>query len=214
MAAADAVDLIFIPGLSTAEKATEVSGRGVGMDIVRTNIENLGGSIAIDTGLGKGTRFTIRLPLTVAIVQGLLISSAGATYIMPLASVVETLTVSRSEIKSINQHEVIRLRDSIVPIMELENVLGRQTKRAEIGEHNLIVVIKAGERLAGLVVDDLMERQEIVVKPLGSYLGDIEGISGATILGDGKVALILDAASLAKMMVNSGQSPTLNVPAR
>jgi two-component system chemotaxis sensor kinase CheA len=214
MAAADAVDLIFIPGLSTAEKATEVSGRGVGMDIVRTNIENLGGSIAIDTGLGKGTRFTIRLPLTVAIVQGLLISSAGATYIMPLASVVETLTVSRSEIKSINQHEVIRLRDSIVPIMGLENVLGRQTKRAEIGEHNLIVVIKAGERLAGLVVDDLMERQEIVVKPLGSYLGDIEGISGATILGDGKVALILDAASLAKMMVNSGQSPTLNVPAR
>jgi two-component system chemotaxis sensor kinase CheA len=200
MSEADAVNLIFIPGLSTAEKATEVSGRGVGMDIVRTNIENLGGSIAIETNLGKGTKFTIRLPLTVAIVQGLLISSGGATYIMPLGSVVETLTVAGADIKTINQREVIRLRDSIVPIMGLENVLGRQGSRVKLGEHNLIVVIKAGERLAGLVVDNLMERQEIVVKPLGSYLGDIEGISGATILGDGRVALILDAASLSKMM--------------
>jgi two-component system chemotaxis sensor kinase CheA len=200
MSEADAVNLIFIPGLSTAEKATEVSGRGVGMDIVRTNIENLGGSITIETNLGKGTKFTIRLPLTVAIVQGLLISSGGATYIMPLGSVVETLTVAGADIKTINQREVIRLRDSIVPIMGLENVLGRQGSRVKLGEHNLIVVIKAGERLAGLVVDNLMERQEIVVKPLGSYLGDIEGISGATILGDGRVALILDAASLSKMM--------------
>jgi two-component system chemotaxis sensor kinase CheA len=196
----DAINLIFIPGLSTAEKATEVSGRGVGMDIVRNNIENLGGSIAIETTLGQGTRFTIRLPLTVAIVQGLLISSGGATYIMPLGSVVETLTVAGTDIKTINQREVIRLRDSIVPIMGLENILGRQGSRTKLGEHNLIVVIKAGERLAGLVVDNLMERQEIVVKPLGSYLGDIEGISGATILGDGRVALILDAASLSKMM--------------
>lgn len=214
MPTAEAVNLIFIPGLSTAEKATEVSGRGVGMDIVRTNIENLSGSISIETNLGKGTKFTIRLPLTVAIVQGLLISSAGAIYIMPLASVVETLTVAKADIKTINQREVIRLRDSIVPIMGLESVLGRQSRAAELKEHNLIVVIRAGERLAGLIVDDLMERQEIVVKPLGSYLGDIEGISGATILGDGKVALILDAASMAKMMIKGVQPPVPSAFAR
>ena len=205
MSAADAVNLIFIPGLSTAEKTTDVSGRGVGMDIVRTNIDNLGGSIAIETILGKGTKFIVRLPLTVAIVQGLLISSAGDTYIIPLASVMETLTVARADIKTINQREVIRLRDSIVPIIGLEKVLGRSTKPTRLSEHNLVVVIKAGERLAGLVVDSLMERQEIVVKPLGNYLGDVEGISGATILSDGNVALILDASSLAKMMVRGGQ---------
>ena len=205
MSAADAVNLIFIPGLSTAEKTTDVSGRGVGMDIVRTNIDNLGGSIAIETVLGKGTKFIVRLPLTVAIVQGLLISSAGDTYIIPLASVMETLTVARADIKTINQREVIRLRDSIVPIIGLEKVLGRSRKPTRISEHNLVVVIKAGERMAGLVVDSLMERQEIVVKPLGNYLGDVEGISGATILSDGNVALILDASSLAKMMVRGGQ---------
>ena len=175
------------------------------MDIVRTNIDNLGGSIAIETVLGKGTKFIVRLPLTVAIVQGLLISSAGDTYIIPLASVMETLTVARADIKTINQREVIRLRDSIVPIIGLEKVLGRSRKPTRISEHNLVVVIKAGERMAGLVVDSLMERQEIVVKPLGNYLGDVEGISGATILSDGNVALILDASSLAKMMVRGGQ---------
>ncbi len=200
LSANDAINLIFLPGFSTAEKTTEVSGRGVGMDIVRTNIENLGGSILIDSVLGRGTRFTLRLPLTVAIVQGLLIASGATTYIMPLASVVETIKVGRNEIQTINCNPVIRLRDSIVPIINLEDLLNRQKWNNQINEQNLIVIIGNGANLIGLIVDDLMERQEIVVKPLGKYMDDVEGITGGTILGDGNVALILDALSLSKMM--------------
>jgi two-component system chemotaxis sensor kinase CheA len=196
----DAVNLIFLPGFSTAEKTTEVSGRGVGMDIVRTNIENLGGSIAIESEVGKGTKFILRLPLTVAIVQGLLIASGATTYIMPLASVFETIKVDREDIQTINRNPVIRLRDSIVPIVNLENLLNRRKWNNQLNDQNLIVIIGNGANLTGLVVDDLMERQEIVVKPLGKYMEDIQGISGGTILGDGNVALILDALSLSKMM--------------
>ncbi len=196
----DATNLIFLPGFSTAEKTTEVSGRGVGMDIVRTNIENLGGSITIESNVGAGTRFILRLPLTVAIVQGLLNASGSTTYIMPLASVVETIKVDREDIQTINRNPVIRLRNSIVPIMNLENLLNRRKWNNHLNDQNLIVIIGNGANLTGLVVDDLMERQEIVVKPLGKYMEDIEGISGGTILGDGNVALILDALSLSKMM--------------
>jgi two-component system chemotaxis sensor kinase CheA len=196
----DAINLIFLPGFSTAEKTTEVSGRGVGMDIVRTNIENLGGSIAIESNVGAGTKFILRLPLTVAIVQGLLIASGSTTYIMPLASVLETIKVDREDIQTINKNPVIRLRNSIVPIVNLENLLNRRKWDNHLNDQNLIVIIGNGANLTGLVVDDLMERQEIVVKPLGKYMEDIEGISGGTILGDGNVALILDALSLSKMM--------------
>jgi two-component system chemotaxis sensor kinase CheA len=197
----DAINLIFLPGFSTAEKTTEVSGRGVGMDIVRTNIENLGGSITIESSVGVGTKFILRLPLTVAIVQGLLIACGATTYIMPLASVVETIKVDRGDIQTINRNPVIRLRDSIVPIVNLDNLLNRRKWNNELNEQNLIVIIGNGANLTGLVVDDLMERQEIVVKPLGKYMEDIQGISGGTILGDGNVALILDALSLSKMML-------------
>jgi two-component system chemotaxis sensor kinase CheA len=200
LSANDAIDLIFLPGFSTAEKTTEVSGRGVGMDIVRTNIENLGGSISIDSAAGKGTKFTLRLPLTVAILQGLLIDSGATTYIMPLASVVETIKVAREDIQTISCNPVIRLRDSIVPIVNLESLLYRQKWDNHLNDQNLVVIIGNGANLTGLVVDDLMERQEVVVKPLGKYMDDVEGIAGGTILGDGNVALILDALSLSKMM--------------
>ncbi len=196
---AESINLIFMAGLSTAEKATEVSGRGVGLDIVRTNIEGLSGSISLDTKVGQGSKFTIRLPLTVAIIQGLLVSSSGVIYVMPLASVVETLTIEPSEIQTIRGKEIIRRRDSIIPLLRLNTTLGREAMEIESNDKNVIVVVKVDDRSVGIVVDTLMERQEIVVKSLGKYLGDIEGIAGATILGDGRVALILDVTSLVEM---------------
>jgi two-component system chemotaxis sensor kinase CheA len=138
--------------------------------------------------------------LTVAILQGLLIDSGATTYIMPLASVVETIKVAREDIQTISCNPVIRLRDSIVPIVNLESLLYRQKWDNHLNDQNLVVIIGNGDGLTGLVVDDLMERQEVVVKPLGKYMDDVEGIAGGTILGDGNVALILDALSLSKMM--------------
>jgi two-component system chemotaxis sensor kinase CheA len=197
----EVINLIFMAGMSTAEKATEVSGRGVGLDIVRTNVENLNGSISLDSKIGRGSKFTIRLPLTVAIIQGLLISSADVLYVMPLVSLVETLMVEPWEVQTIRGKEIIRLRDEILPVLRLNVVLGGEVRSTENKAKDLVVVVRASDKLVGIVVDALMERQEVVVKSLGEYLGDIEGIAGATILGDGKVALILDVASLAKMTI-------------
>ena len=214
----EAINLIFMAGISTAEKATEVSGRGVGLDIVRANIESLSGSVIIDNKVGQGSKFTIKLPLTVAIIQGLLVSSGGVVYVMPLLSVAETLTIAPSEIQTIRKKEVIRRRDSIIPLLRLKTTLGGEAMRTENNDKNLIVVVKAGDRLVGIVVDTLLERQEIVVKSLGKYLGDIEGIAGAAILGDGQVALILDIASLTKMSTLGGggnasqELPVVNTP--
>ena len=199
---AEAIDLIFGAGMSTAEKATEVSGRGVGLDIVKTNVESLSGSVDLATRVGQGTKFTIRLPLTVAIIQGLMLTSDGVIYILPLTSVLETMIVTPAEIKTIGRKEVINRRGSIIPLLRLNTALGQETREIETnGKGSLVVVVKADDKSAGLIVDGLMERQEIVVKSLGEYLGDIEGIAGATILGDGKVALILDVASLIKMAI-------------
>lgn len=201
LSVSEVINLIFMAGMSTAEKATEVSGRGVGLDIVRTNVENLNGSISLDSKVGQGSKFTIRLPLTVAIIQGLLISSADVLYVMPLVSLVETLMVEPWEVQTIRGKEIIRLRDEILPVLRLNVVLGGGVRSTENKAKDLVVVVRASDKLVGIVVDALMERQEIVVKSLGEYLGDIEGIAGATILGDGKVALILDVASLTKMTI-------------
>ena len=202
----EAIDLIFASGVSTAERTTEVSGRGVGMDIVRTNVDNLGGTVTLDTRVGKSTTFTIRLPLTVAIIQGLLVASGDAVYVVPLSAVMETLRVANSEVQTIAQCEVIRLRDAIIPLFRLETVLGMGTEKAEEADSKLVMVVKAGKHPVGLVVDALLERQEIVIKPLGSYLGDIAGIAGVTILGDGQAALILDVPSLTRRMGNNGST--------
>jgi two-component system chemotaxis sensor kinase CheA len=201
-----AINLIFMAGMSTAEKATEVSGRGVGLDIVRANVESLSGSISLDTKLGLGSKFAIRLPLTVAIVQGLLISSDGVLYVMPLVSLMETLMVEPSEIQTIRGREIIRVRGEIIPILRLNEILDSEITGTENEEKKLIVIVKADNNLLGVVVDALMERQEVVVKSLGEYLGEITGIAGATILGDGKVALILDVGSLVKMSIQKSTS--------
>ncbi len=195
----DAINLIFMAGMSTAKKATEVSGRGVGLDIVRSNVENLGGSLLLETKPGHGSKFTIRLPLTVAIVQGLLLTAGGTIYVLPLPSVVETLAVRPEDIYTIRGKEIIRRMDNLIPVMRLSATFGSQTENPEAtSENGVIVIAKAGKELVGIMVDSLMERQEIVVKSMGKYMGDIEGIAGATILGDGRVALILDVSSLVK----------------
>ena len=201
----EAIDLIFLAGMSTASTITDVSGRGVGLDIVRTNIERLNGTISLNTELNKGTTFVVKLPLTVAVFQGLMVSVSDATYILPLVSVVEKIRISSRDIKIVLGQEVMRLRDSIIPLVRLGSVLGFNDHHAELSAEQYVIIVKAGDRLSGIVVDRLMDQQEFVKKSLGKHLGDIKGIAGATILGDGNVALILDVPTLIRMVTQKGQ---------
>lgn len=197
----EAVDLIFEPGLSTAEKITDVSGRGVGMDIVRQNIESLNGHIAVNTKIGQGTKFVLRLPLTLATIHGLLVVSAGVTFAIPLVSVCEVLRLRPEEIQTVTRKEVIRIRDRVVPLLKLDQVLRlRNVDTPSNGMIN-VVVVKASERMVGLTIDSFREPQEVVVKSLGTFIGDVRGIAGASILGTGEVALIIDVPSLVKLVV-------------
>lgn len=205
MTDAEAIDLIFSSGMSTAEKATEVSGRGVGLDIVRNNVERLNGSVTLDTHLNKGTTFTIKLPLTVAVFQGLVVTTAGSTFIVPLVSVMETIKINQADIRTIQTREVMLLRDSIVPLMRMNRVLDMSDSIAE-KDDPYVLVVKAGEKVAGIVVDELKEQMEFVIKPLGKYLGELKGIAGATILGNGEVALIFDIPTLIRMYAQQGRS--------
>jgi two-component system chemotaxis sensor kinase CheA len=195
----DAINLVFMPGFSTKEVATDVSGRGVGLDVVKTNIEKLSGSVVTESRPGDGTKFMIVLPLTLAVIQGLLVSANGTVYVMPLASVTETLLVERREILTIRGRHVIRLRNNVIALVTLDGSPGLRVDRTGGGSKCFIVVAKDGDKSIGVVVDELMEQQEFVVKPLGKFLVDIRGIAGATILGDGQVGLILDVPALIKM---------------
>lgn len=196
----EVVQMIFAPGFSTAETISDVSGRGVGMDIVRTNIEKLNGAIHVDTRPGRGTRFTLELPLTLAIIDALMVGLGGEVIAIPLVSVVETLRVRRSEIHWINGHQAIRLRDSVLPLIELGSSLGLSSTGGA-GDRVFVVAARAGDHRAGLVVDSLLGELQVVVKSLGRLGGSTAGITGATILGDGRVALILDVPSLVKCIV-------------
>jgi two-component system chemotaxis sensor kinase CheA len=187
----EAIELVFAPGFSSAEKITDISGRGVGMDVVRTNIKNLKGSVNITSESGKGTKVTLSLPLTLAIIDALMVIVAGATYAIPLDAVSETTKIEADILTDIGGRKAVTLRDEVLGIVELADLLGlpNNTKKRDILP---VVVITDNDRRLGLVVDRLLERQEVVIKPLGTYLGDIEGFSGATIMGDGSVVLILD----------------------
>ena len=187
----EAVDLIFAPGFSSAEKITDISGRGVGMDVVRTNIKNLKGTVNVTSELGKGSKMTLVLPLTLAIIDALMVTVAGATYAIPLDAVSETTKIEAETLTDVSGRKAVTLRDEVLGIVELTDLLGlpKNTNQREILP---VVVITDNDRRLGLVVDRLLERQEVVIKPLGTYLGDIDGISGATIMGDGSVVLILD----------------------
>jgi len=194
MSEKEILNLIFLPGFSTAEKVTDVSGRGVGMDVVKTNIEKLNGTIEINTELGKGTQIIIKIPLTLAIIQALLVKVADEIYAIPLVSVVEAVKISQDEVQTVEGKEIIILRDSVLPLVKLADVFDIPAEE-EVSPY--VVVLAIGERRFGLVVDSLIGQEEIVIKSLGNY---IEGISGATIMGDGRVTLIVDVAGLANLI--------------
>ncbi len=217
----EAVELIFASGFSTAANVSDISGRGVGMDIVRTNVERLNGSVNVETEPGQGTRFTIRLPLTLAIIRALLIEVAGQPYAIPLTSVVEALRIDQEEIRSISGHEAIELRGQVLPLLRLADVFrditapgGRQHFKTERGDRHFVVAVKWGERRGGLIVDSLIGEQEIVIKPLGLLFRGAHGISGGAVLGDGQVAPILDVAALIKQVINLDASNSAAKEAR
>ena len=187
----EAMELIFAPGFSSAEVITDISGRGVGMDVVRTNIKNLKGSISITSEVGKGTKFTLSLPLTLAIIDALMVNVDDQMYAIPLDAVSETTKIEAKRLTDVKGRKAVTLRGEVLGIVSLGELLGLPNN---IDKHDMlqVVVIHDNERRLGLVVDRLLERQEIVIKPLGAYLGDLKGISGATIMGDGSVILILD----------------------
>ncbi|SHJ58288.1 two-component system, chemotaxis family, sensor kinase CheA [Anaerobranca californiensis DSM 14826] len=187
------LQLIFEPGFSTKEVVTDLSGRGVGLDVVKTSIEALGGGIEIQTEIGKGTKFIIHLPLTLAIIQGLLVKVGEEKYAIPLASIVETAAFDAKVVKKVGNQKVLMFRNSVLPLVDLADVL--ECTRKETSNLSMVVV-KKGEKQIGLIVDDLIGQQEIVIKHLGDFLSNIKGFAGATISGDGEVILILDTNSL------------------
>jgi two-component system chemotaxis sensor kinase CheA len=201
MSEQELIQLIFLPGFSTAASVSDISGRGVGMDIVRNHIEKLNGLIDVDTRLGEGTKFTIKLPLTLAILRGLLIKLQETTYALPMNSVIEIVRISRKEIHSVKGQAVVKIREKILPLIGLHDLFKMSSGKRNT-KHVFIVVVGLAEKRLGLVVDELIGSQEIVVKSIGSYIGQVEGVSGATILGDGSVALILDVTGVFKLANN------------
>jgi len=195
MSEKEAVELLFRPAFSTAEKISDVSGRGVGLDVVKNKIEGLGGDVEVSTKLGEGTKFIIRLPLTLAIIQALMVEIRDEKYAIPLNSIVTIEDIMASEIKYVQQKEVINLRGTVIPLVRLDEMLDCPPREEE-PENLVVVIVKKGDKQTGLVIDNLLGQQEIVIKPLGKYISIHKMISGATILGDGEVALIIDSNSL------------------
>lgn len=191
-------NLIFLPGFSTAEAVSDISGRGVGMDVVRRNINELNGSIDVSSKPGEGSTFTIRLPLTLAILDGQLVRVANETYIFPLVSIVESIQLEKKSLNNITgSQQVMQLREEYIPIIRLEEVFNLERGIDESDEAMLVIVEGDNEKI-GLVVDDLLGQQQVVIKSLEQNYQKVDGISGATILGDGTVALIIDISSIGK----------------
>ena len=190
----EAVNLLFMPSFSMAKEITDISGRGVGLDVVKSNIEALGGDVEVKTKLGEGSTFTVRLPLTLAIIQALLVKVREELYAIALGSITSIEDIPVKDIKYVEAKEVIHLRDTVIPLVRLDRVL--DVEPVDDPESLTVVIVKKGDQQAGLVVDDLIGQQEIVIKSLGKYMTGNKLISGATILGDGEVALIIDANTL------------------
>ena len=191
---ADAVRLIFLPGFSTAEQITDISGRGVGMDVVRSKIEALSGHVDVETHIDEGSVFKIKLPLTLAIIQAMLVQVQEEMYAIPLGSIDSTINIEPTDIQTVQNKEVIVLRGEIIPIIRMEEAL--QVPHTKDSDELFVVVVHAGEAKAGIVVDNLIGQQEIVIKTLGNLFAGLKLFGGATVLGDGKVALILDVATM------------------
>ena len=191
----EAIDLLFKPSFSTSDKVTDVSGRGVGLDVVKSKIEALGGDVEVKTKYGEGSTFSIRLPLTLAIIQALMVKVGEEKYAIALGSIETIEDVPVSEIKYVHAKEVINLRGNVIPLIRLRELLDVPGEPEE-SDNIVIVIVRKGDKLAGLVVDNLIGQMEIVIKSLGKYININRMISGATILGDGSVALIIDANTL------------------
>lgn len=195
MSEKDIINLLFHAGFSTAKAISDVSGRGVGLDVVKSKIESLSGEVEVKSKLGEGSTWIIRLPLTLAIIQALMVTVGGEKYAISLGSIQTLEDIAPSDIKLVQNREVIHLRGTVIPIIRLSEELDIESCKAP-DENMTVVIVKKGDKLAGLVIDELMGQQEIVIKSLGKYISKCKIISGATILGDGEVALILDANAL------------------
>ncbi len=192
-------NFIFEAGFSTAKKITDVSGRGVGMDVVRTNIQKLNGIVELDSKKDIGSTITIKLPLTLAIVQGLLVQCDEDVFVLPLSSVHETVKADGTDVYYVNQRPVFRLRDEIIPLINLTAMINADTDAFVMSERPYIVVVGLAERKLGLMIDRFLGQEEVVIKSLGEYLGATEGVAGATILGDGRIRLIVDLVGLFRL---------------
>ena len=195
MSEKDIIGLLFHAGFSTSQKVTDISGRGVGLDVVKSKIESLSGEVEVKSKLGEGSTWIIRLPLTLAIIQALMVIVGGEKYAISLGSIQTIEDINPAEIKLVGNNEVINLRGNVIPLVRLSKELDIESQKSP-EENMVVVIVKKGEKLAGLVVDELIGQQEIVIKSLGKYINKCKIISGATILGDGEVALILDANAL------------------
>ncbi|MBR0163387.1 MAG: chemotaxis protein CheA [Lachnospiraceae bacterium] len=189
------VELLFAPGFSTAQVLTEISGRGVGLDVVKSKVESLNGEVTVKTKLGEGSTWTIRLPLTLAIIQSLMVVVGGEKYAIPLDAIQTIEDVDPKDIELVSNKEVITLRGNVCPLVRMNEVLDNETTR-DPNENMVVVVVRKGEQQAGLIIDELIGQLEIVIKPLGKYTSKARFLSGATILGDGEIALILDPNAL------------------
>jgi two-component system, chemotaxis family, sensor kinase CheA len=199
---ADTYNLIFLPGFSTAEKVTSISGRGVGMDVVKTNVTKLRGLINIESGIGKGTKIIIKLPLTLAIIPGMIVKVKEELFVIPLNSVLEVVRVHRENINTINQREVIRMRDRIITLLDIDELTHVEKYKTDDKIWQYVVIVGIAEKIFGIKVDKLIGQKEIVIKSMGSYLGNVEGIAGSTIMGDGTVIMILDLSELINKLDN------------
>jgi two-component system chemotaxis sensor kinase CheA len=191
----DIINLLFLPSFSTAKQVTDISGRGVGLDVVKSKIESLSGEVEVKSVLGEGSTWIVRLPLTLAIIQALMVVVGNEKYAISLASIQTLEDITPDEIKLVQNKEVINLRGTVIPLIRLSDVLDVESTKSK-DENLIVVIVKKGDKMAGLVIDELIGQQEIVIKSLGKYIKQCKFISGATILGDGEIALILDVNAM------------------
>ena len=197
------LDLVFLPGFSTAEKVSDVSGRGVGMDVVRSNLKKLGGTAELESELGKGSVVRLKLPLTLAILPVLIVRASSDTYALPLRSVVEILRVERNSVHRSEKGEILRVRNQVIPLGRIAHVFNHETS-AQNDDRLRVVILSIADKKLGLVVDDFIGQEETIIRPLGSYLGHVPCVAGGTITGEGNIRLILDPAGLIEALESRG----------
>ena len=200
--------MLFEPGFSTANQITSVSGRGVGLDVVKKNIEKMSGTVRITSVPGEGTTFVIKLPLTLAIIQGLMVRVQSEIYVLPISSVIESIRISPKDIKSIDNYEVINVRNEVLSLLRLSRLFN--LKKSEDLESYFVVIVGINDKKMGLLVDSLIGEEDIVIKPLKDKYTTTPGIAGATVLGDGTVSLILDVSQIVELGLKQEQENQQN----